>query len=174
MEIWKDIEGYEGLYQVSNLGRVKSLARTCKSKGNGIRDVTERIRKTTINNCGYVMVSLHKDKKIKNCAMHRLVANAFIDNPNNLPQINHKDGDKTNNQSDNLEWITSSDNNKHKFNELGYRPHNCKKIRRSDGLEFDSAAEAARYMNGYAGHLSQVCNGSRNKAYGYGWEYIGD
>ena len=173
MEIWKDVEGYEGLYQVSNLGRVKSLARTCKTKGNGIRDVKECIRKTITSNCGYVMVLLCKDNKAKHCLMHRLVANAFVGNPDNLPQVNHKDGDKANNKADNLEWVTSSENNKHKFEELGYKPHNRIKVRRSDGMEFDSATSAARYINGYPGHISQVCNGIRSRAYGYGWEYIG-
>ena len=101
-EIWKDIEGYEGLYQVSNLGRVKSL-KVSKIK-------SERIRKSYQQSSGYISIVLCKNGKVTNHKIHRLVANAFIDNPDNLPEINHKDEDKTNNCVDNLEWCDSSYN----------------------------------------------------------------
>ena len=101
-EIWKDIEGYEGLYQVSNLGRVKSL------KASKIK--SERIRKSYQQSSGYISIVLCKNGKVTNHKIHRLVANAFIDNPDNLPEINHKDEDKTNNCVDNLEWCDSSYN----------------------------------------------------------------
>lgn len=98
-EIWKDIQGYEGLYQVSNLGRVKSLY-----KGG-------TILKGSVNNRGYHIVMLYKGGKYKHLLIHRLVAQAFISNPQKLPQVNHKDEDKFNNSVSNLEWCTNIYNN---------------------------------------------------------------
>ena len=111
MEIWKDIEGYEGLYQVSNLGRVKSIYGWC---GNRFVKRT-KILKLKINNKGYTKVYLYKNKKSKMFFVHRLVAMAFVPNPNNLPQVNHKDGNKLNNSIGNLEWCTCSENIKHAY-----------------------------------------------------------
>ena len=113
-EVWKDIKGYEGLYQVSNLGRVKSLQRTCKGGHNCTRIVKEKILKQCY--CGidrdYLNVKLCKDSKIKTIQVHRLVAQAFIPNPDNLPQVNHKNEfEKWNNSVDNLEWCTAKYNN---------------------------------------------------------------
>ena len=99
-EIWKDIEGYEGLYQVSNLGRVQSLY------GKG------RILKQS-NSTVYPHVSLSKNGQSTTFSVHRLVGLAFVPNPENKPEINHKDGDKNNNVASNLEWITASENQKH-------------------------------------------------------------
>ncbi len=96
MEIWKHIAGYEGLYWVSNLGRVKNA---------------EKVLKLTPNKKGYQRVGLHKNGKIKTVYVHRLVAEAFVPNNNNLPQVNHKDENKSNNNADNLEWCTSLYNN---------------------------------------------------------------
>lgn len=105
-EIWKDIEGYEGCYQVSNLGRVKSLERI-NSYGERVH---EKIKAFGDNGHGYLIVNLYKDNKVKMSYIHRLVANAFIPNPYNLPQINHKDEDKSNNDVQNLEWCTQKYN----------------------------------------------------------------
>lgn len=99
IEIWKDITGYEGLYQVSNLGRVKST--------QYFHGTNERILKPISTHNGYFRVHLRKDGKLKTFKIHRLVAEAFIPNPDNLPQINHKDEDKTNNRVDNLEWCSA-------------------------------------------------------------------
>jgi WD40 repeat protein len=98
-EEWKDIEGYEGLYMVSNFGRVVS-----------IQGCNPRIMKLGTTHKGYQCVGLQKEKQHKTCVVHRLVAQAFIPNPDNLPQVNHKDECKTNNRVDNLEWCTDKYN----------------------------------------------------------------
>ena len=95
-EIWKDIQGYEGKYQISNMGRFKSL--------NYRRTGKEKILEGYPDKDGYLFVQLWKDGKGKNCRINRLVAQAFLENPQNLPEVNHKDEDKTNNTVDNLEW----------------------------------------------------------------------
>lgn len=110
-EEWREIEGYEGLYQVSNLGRVKSLARVVMRINGVLLSVKERILKFRLDNGGYVRVCLSKDGVEIGYSVHRLVAMAFIDNPLNLPEVNHKDENKKNNSVDNLEWCTSLYNN---------------------------------------------------------------
>lgn len=104
-EVWKDIQGYEGLYQVSNLGRVKHLPYEYMINNTKIIK-KEHILKPHKNNCGYMLVSLFKSRKNRQFFLHRLVAKAFIPNTNNLPEVNHKDEDKTNNRLSNLEWCT--------------------------------------------------------------------
>ena len=103
-EIWKDIKGYEGWYQVSSQGRVRSLDRFINCTHNGKRKVSGRVLVGSNGGRGYVLVILTKNSKQTYKYVHRLVAEAFIPNPNNLPQINHKDENKTNNCVDNLEW----------------------------------------------------------------------
>ena len=114
-EIWKEIEGYEGLYEVSNLGRVRSLDREQFQIGNGgsyfKRIYKGRILKFKIDYHGYYRVHLSVNGERKHYLVHRLVAEAFIPNPNNLPCVNHKDEDKTNNSVDNLEWCDVAYNN---------------------------------------------------------------
>lgn len=113
-EIWKDIKGYEGLYQISNLGRVKNYerkVRICRRGYEGLRIHKERIMKPSINNRGYAFVSLCKDGKYKTKFVHRMVAENFISNPNNYPCVNHKDENPLNNSIDNLEWCTYAYNN---------------------------------------------------------------
>ena len=108
-EYWKPVVGYEGLYEVSNWGRVKSAKRLVKSP-RGYRTVCERILKPTKDSHGYLCVSLHKEGKMKFVKIHRLVAEAFLDNPYNLSEVNHKDENKQNNIVTNLEWISHIDN----------------------------------------------------------------
>lgn len=113
-EIWKDIKGYEGVYQVSNYGRVKSLQRYRVSKSGTNQNVNEKILKQS---CGkthkYLNVTLAKNKKNKTFQIHRLVALYFIPNPLNKSQVNHIDGNKQNNCVDNLEWCTCKENIHH-------------------------------------------------------------
>ena len=102
MEVYRTVQGYEGLYEISNYGRVKSL--------NYNRTGKERIMKPAANTKGYLCVGLFKDGKMKSHRVHRLVASAFIENPDELPEVNHKDEDKTNNCANNLEWCLHKDN----------------------------------------------------------------
>jgi hypothetical protein len=115
-EIWKDIEGYEGRYQVSNLGRVKSLSfmqrYVLRNGYEGYRRTKERIRKQKLINSGYRTVSLHLDNVDTTKLVHVLVAEAFIDGPRDRT-VNHKDGVKTNNVWTNLEWMSYQDNHLH-------------------------------------------------------------
>lgn len=136
-EIWKDIKGYEGLYQVSNLGRVKSL-------GN-LQNKKEKLLKTNICN-GYYAVYLYKNSKKKICLCHRLVAEAFIPNPKNLPFVNHKDDNKLNNRMDNLEWRTCK-----------YSPPTKAVICVETGILYDSLTKASKANNIDLGLLSRVC-----------------
>lgn len=111
-EIWKGIKNYEGLYEVSNKGRVKRLERVTTDKNGKKYHLKEKILKEHLNSYGYLTVNLynHKDSG-KQLRVHRLVAEAFIPNPNNKPQVNHKDEVKTNNCIENLEWMTCKENN---------------------------------------------------------------
>ena len=109
MEEWRDIKGYEGYYQISNMGRVKSVERTVRC-GRGYRIIPEKIKKGKDNGHGYLQVKLYKECKVKQPLVHVLVATAFLDNPDNLPEVNHKDEDKTNNCVENLEYCSKSYN----------------------------------------------------------------
>lgn len=108
-EVWKDIPGYEGLYQVSNLGRVKSIS----FRNNQIVKQRDKILTQTKINSGYLTVGFHKDGKQKHCLVHRLVAQAFIQNPENKETVNHINGDKHDNRAINLEWNTPKENTGH-------------------------------------------------------------
>lgn len=103
-EVWKEIEGYNSKYYISNLGRVKSIKYT-----------EPRILKARLDNHGYYRVALTKDKEVVECKVHRLVARAFIKNPYNKPTVNHKDGNKRNNTVENLEWATRSEQMIHAY-----------------------------------------------------------
>ena len=109
-EIWRDIENYEGFYQVSNQGRIKSLDRYVNSKNGSVQLKKGKILKPNIDNGGYLGVSLQFNSKVKFVRIHRLVAITFIPNPNNLPIVLHKDDNPANNNVDNLKWGTHQDN----------------------------------------------------------------
>lgn len=108
-EIWKDIEGYEGMYQVSNLGRVRSLGRIVKLR-DSFRRLSTKVLSPRLKHNGYNQVVLQKDGQRVDVSIHRLVGIAFIPNPENKHQINHKNGIKTDNRVENLEWCTGSEN----------------------------------------------------------------
>lgn len=108
-EVWKDVIGFEGYYQVSNLGRVKRI----KSEKGAQTEKT--LKEYSYPSTGYFQVNLSKDSKVTHCYIHRLVAEAFILNPENKPQVNHIDGNKHNNNIDNLEWVTNQENSVHAY-----------------------------------------------------------
>lgn len=113
MEVWKAVKDYEGLYEVSNLGRIRSVSRVIRwGRGKGYDKLIEgRILSPSTNNSGYEIIILNKPNHKTICrTIHRLVAEAFIPNPNNLTDVNHKDEDKMNNNVENLEWMTHKDN----------------------------------------------------------------
>jgi hypothetical protein len=113
MENWVDVLGFEGLYQVSNLGKIKSMARTVVITSNLRKRIPDVTMNTKINWAGYETVQLSKNGKTKTISVHRIVALAFVPNPDNKPQVNHKFGIKTDNRASQLEWMTQSENNIH-------------------------------------------------------------
>lgn len=177
-EIWKGIEGYEGLYQVSNLGNVRSLDRYVNNKGK-LDFRKGKILKGCKDIGGYLVVNLYKEGKEKKYKIHRLVGQAFLDNQNNLSEINHKDENKTNNMVDNLEWCDRSYN-------INYGTHNEKvaKVLSIPILQFNktgdfirkwnSATEVEREIGISQGHISECLKGKLKSAYGYKWGYAED
>lgn len=111
---WLPIKNYEGLYEVSNTGLVRSLDRNIKGKDGIWYPFKGKIKQPMLNKkVPYLQVSLYKNNVEEHFYVHRLVANAFIPNPKNLPEVNHRDGNKQNNSVDNLEWVTSQENKIH-------------------------------------------------------------
>lgn len=179
IEIWKAIEGYEGLYQVSTEGQVRSL-------GNNKSRKTKILKQST-DSSGYKQIGLHKNGKCKTYLVHRLVAQTFIPNPNNLPQVNHKDEDKINNHVSNLEWCTQEYNN-------NYGTHNQRVIEANkekngkpilmftlDGefiRRFNSVADANEYCGKHrkAKNINTCARGynGQQTAYGYIFKYEKD
>lgn len=168
-EIWKDIKGYDGIYKVSNLGRIKSI------RNNKIL----KLYKNKKNN--YISVHFSLKNKQKNIRVHRLVAQAFIPNMLNKPYINHKDGNKQNNNANNLEWCTQKENVQHAINILGRdyskgieKMHlkNYVKVRREDGKIYNSIKEAKKDIGNMNAHIVEVCQGKLKKTCGYSWSYV--
>lgn len=171
-EEWRDIKGYEGLYQVSNLGRVKSLGR---------ERYPMRIMKAHTDTKGYLDIELSNGYKHRH-RIHRLVAQAFIPNVDNKPQVNHKDCNKKNNCLSNLEWCTNGENQQHAFyNGLNHRERygaspRAKRVKQYDLngnfiREWDSIVRI-REECGYSDtFISQCCGGKYKRAYGYIWKY---
>lgn len=183
MEVWKDIEGYEGHYQISNLGDVKSL---------GFRNQKiEKILTQRTNNQGYRVVGLNKKGKTKLVLVHRLVALAFIDNPNNCPIVNHKDENPLNNNADNLEWCTYSYNRTYSMNMhperrvelveklMEYSPRTKKgvphkynnKVAIFDDSNdiiriYENAATAAKTLGLQACNVTEVCKANQTRQIG--------
>lgn len=169
MEQWKDIEGFEGLYQVSNKGRVKSLG------NNKLRK--EKILKGGKGTCGHLLVHLCKDGKQAHKYIHRLVAQAFLPNPQNLPEVNHKDENPSNNQVSNLEWcdckynINYGTRNQRVAEKLSRRVDQIDMVTGEVVHQWVSTAECGR--NGFnIGHVSSCCNGKLKQYKGYVWKYL--
>lgn len=177
MEIWKDIKGYENIYQVSNTGRVKRIGvYRNQSKKEWSR---EKLLKPAIKENKYMFVALSKNGKVSAKYIHRLVAEAFINNPLNKPTVNHKDGDRCNNTVENLEWATYLENNIHSIKVLKRDSKNSsdsKPVLQFDKegnfiKEYPSMREAQR-QTGIIG-IDKVCCGVkyRKTAGGYVWKY---
>lgn len=189
-EEWLPIDGYENLYQVSNYGRIKSLERI----DNNNHLVKEKILKQKTTKYGYQQVGICKDKKQKRFQVHRLVANAFIPNPNNYPVVNHKDEVKTNNHVDNLEWCTVEYNcnygtrnekvskavsgkNNYQFGKFGKEHHRSKQVIQltlSNEVvkTWDSMMDIKRELGYNNAHISSCCKGKRKTSNGFIWRYV--
>lgn len=170
-EIWKDVQGYDGLYRVSNLGRVKSVSRTVKSRGNSVTVLAERILKPGKRRDGYLYVILFRNSVAKYYLVHRLVAETFIPN-NNLftTTVNHKNEVKTDNRVENLEWLSNEDNIR--YSNAGSKNYKAKPVRCVEtGQVFGSTTEASRWLGLSKKTLgTSIWRGSRSG--GYHWEYV--
>ena len=181
-EVWKDVVGYEGLYQVSNLGRVKSLDKVISTR-NGYSSFGKSIKGRVLKQVlvmGYLKVHLVNIGKGKSIPVHRFVAMAFLANKNNYPQVNHKDEDKTNNIVDNLEWCTALYNNNYgtRNERISKNQNNDRKNKpilqfTSDGTfvkEWVSITEASKY--GFQRRSIQRClNSEYKRHYNFIWKY---
>ena len=126
-EIWKDIKGFEGLYQVSNLGNIKSYDRVVKCTHGKTRTIKGKTLKKIKLKDGYLYVHLYKNTIVTNKVIHRLVAEAFIENTLNKEEVNHIDCNKHNNRVDNLEWVTPKENMEHAWKNGLMKPHSKRK-----------------------------------------------
>ena len=188
LETWKPVVGYEGLYEVSDFGEVRSLGRWVNTRGGGKRFLKGKVLRPQKNIWGYLFVTLYKEGKSKMHTVHRLVATAFIPNPDNLPEINHKDEDKTSNVATNLEYCDRKYN--HNYGTVNQRisaaqrndPNRSKKLVQLTldyvfVKEWPSTAECER--NGFSSSAVSAC--CRNKYWlqknvhkGFRWMYAED
>ncbi len=186
-EVWKDVIGYEEDFMVSNYGRVRRKEKTiiCKNKyGECKKIIKGRYLKPGLNSYGYYRFTCEKSKHM---LVHRAVAEAFIPNPDEKPCVNHIDGDKTNNNINNLEWNTYAENNKHAY-DIGLKEvteyHKQKlsdmrsipvKITKNNKSHtFKNGREAADFIGCAFQSVSRVALGQRKSIYGWNVEYIGD
>lgn len=186
METWRAVVGYEGIYEVSDIGRVKSLAREWTWGNGAVRRRGDLILSPGINSRGYSSVNLVTGGVSKNKTVHRLVANEFIPNNEHLPEINHKDGNKQNNAAENLEWATREGNQQHAYN-TGLHEHTrlvCAKGCRDrfskpviqlskDGVEiktYPSENDAARTTGIFQANINKCIHGQAHSAGGFIWK----
>lgn len=167
-EIWKPIIGYEKQYEASTHGKIRSIPRNGTVKG-------KKLLSLNLKKSGYVDVTLTKDGKHTTFHVHQIIAKTFIDNPENKPQVNHKNGDKTDNRVKNLEWVTSRENIRHKFDTLGCKATRCgmKPVMCVEtGEVFDAIKSAERKYGKSFGAIQRVANLERRTAYGLHWVFV--
>lgn len=183
-EMWKPIAGYEGLYEVSNYGRVRSVAHFITKTNGVVYPIKSRFIHVTTFPKGYYGVMLYKDKKHKHAYIHRLVAETFIPNPNNFETVNHKDENKTNNHVSNLEWC-SSDYNIHygsginrmretqRKNNLGGKPVLQYTLDGKFVKEYQSVGAAARHLGTRPNYIFKCCHeySDYSQVKGYQWKF---
>lgn len=184
-EIWKDVVGFEGIYQVSNEQRIKRIALS-KITNNLKVDYQERTVKTRLDKKGYVILNLCKNSEKFNTSLHRIIAKAFIANPENKPQVNHINGVKNDNKIENLEWTTSSENVIHSYRRLGKKSNTLGKLNRCGKkvacydllgdlkVTFLSTMDAQRNLKISNSNISAVCLGRKNKTNGYIFKYYNE
>lgn len=179
-EIWKPVVGYEGLYEVSNIGRVRSLARIVECNGGRKRKLKTRILRQSCAPSGYYMVTLHKKGKQKSGLVHRLVCEAFIPKPLGKDEVNHKDENSKNNNATNLEWVTAKENNNY-----GTRQERARKaiveaqgraVRQlsRDGelvAEYESLSAACNATGTHVSNITKCAKVVYKTAGGYIWKY---
>ena len=185
-EIWKDVVGYEGLYQVSNFGRVKHISCVVTTSSNSVRSIKERMIKPRLQNNGYFLVDLYKNNRRKGMLLHRLVAETFIPNPLDLPCVNHKDSNRTNCRVENLEWCTVSYNEKYSYDNNNRRDKmnwkhgkdnaNSKAVHalnKNGGIvfSFDCIMDAERETGILNSNIVACLKGRHKTAGGYIWIY---
>lgn len=187
-EVWKDVVGYEGLYQVSNLGRVRSVDRVTFSTGTMREDANYHFKGKLLKQGNrnasispYKQVVLYKDRKHKTYGVHRLVAEAFIPNPNNLPQVNHKDENPSNNNVNNLEWCTAKYNvnygtaTKRRANKTRNNAYNQKAVICIDtGIEYCNSFDAERKTGINSNRIKECCKDNYNTAGGCKWKWVNE
>lgn len=183
-EIWKDVHGYDGLYQVSNTGRVRKL----RFINNRVNKEKTFLITPQLLDTGYYKVMLYKDGKYKNALVHRLVACAFIPEETGRTCVNHKDGNKENNFVSNLEWCTYGENMKHayrtglakaaatgRFGANSYKSIPVEMLDKNTGAviaRFGSLIDGAKYIGTEnSGHICSCCKGRLKSAHGYKWRY---
>lgn len=183
-EVWKDIEGYEGAYRVSNLGHILSVRFGPKSNSVPVNPVSKIMRQSR-SSSGYLHVQLYKNGKSSTKLVHILVAQAFIPNPENKPEVNHIDGNKNNNRVDNLEWSTKSENQRHAINiglrqaspnigKIGELSKSSKPVLQYDlqgnfVKKWSSYADAARYYGCSYTSIGNCAHGRHKTCQGYMW-----
>lgn len=182
IEEWKDIEGYEGLYEISNLGRVRSLDRIVVYSNGRKYFYKGEILKLKVDKYGYNIISFCKNGKHKTYTIHRLVASAFIPNTENKSCIDHINTIKTDNRVENLRWVTNKENmnNPLTLNKyFGKSNHNSRSVFQfNKNMElikkWDTIKDASKNLNINQSCISMCCSGKRNKSGGYKWGYVED
>lgn len=164
-----------GLYEVSNLGRIKSVERIVK-RNNNIYNWKEKILTPQIEKNGYIRFVLSKNGKMYRIFAHRAVAETFIENYSNKPQVNHKDGNKLNNRVENLEWVSAQENTLHSLKNNLRKPQKVKKIAQFDkNMQFiklwNSAKDIELKLKVRTSQIYSCCNNKLKQAKGYIWKY---